>query len=87
MADGQQISSAIGISINLECQHPMEQPHSIASSLITVRNSNLGKVMISQACVKNSVHVRGWGWGLGETAIAADGTLPTGMHSCFINIH
>ena len=72
--------------------------------VITVRNSSCGKVMFSQACVKNSVH-----WGVcmggcmsggtccrgghvwqgacmtaGEMATAADGTHPTGMHSCYI---
>ena len=68
-----------------------------------------GKVMFSEACVKNSVH-KGAGGGvcpsvcwdtpgqihtpspLGQTphwanipptATAADGTHPTGMHSCF----
>ena len=61
-----------------------------------------GKVMFSQACVKNSVQ-RGWGacmaggmhrrggvWQgvgvcmAGETAIAAGGMHPTGMHSWFL---
>ena len=32
--------------------------------------------MFSQACVKNSVHR------VAEMATAADGTHPTGMHSC-----
>ena len=52
--------------------------------------------MFSQACVKNSVHGGGGGWGrctlpaqklpppLNQTATAADGMHPTGMHSCFI---
>ena len=39
------------------------------------------------ACMAGGVHGRGhaW-WGVcmaGETATAADGTHPTGMHSCF----
>ena len=62
--------------------------------LITVRNSSCGKVMFSQVCVKNFVHggVHGEGghaWQRGvcgkgghETATAANGTYPTGMHSC-----
>ena len=50
-------------------------------SIFTVRDSSCGKVMFSQACVKNSVH-RGGGGVAGETATAADGTHPIGMHSC-----
>ena len=64
--------------------------------LITVRNSSCGKVMFSQASVSLSVDKGGHVWqgsmlgGLhgrgvcvaGETATAADGTHPTGMHSC-----
>ena len=54
--------------------------------IITVR---CGKVMFSQACAKNSVH-RGSGVHppgrhpspTPETATAAGGTHPTGMHSC-----
>ena len=42
--------------------------------LITVRNSSCGKVMFSQACVKNSVH-RGRVHGKGECAWQGD------MHS------
>ena len=64
--------------------------------VITVRNSGCGKVMFSQACVKNSVH---WGVCMGGCMSggtccgggdmcgmghAADGTHPTGMHSCYI---
>ena len=69
--------------------------------------SACGKVMFSQACVKNSIHGGGGAWclplSLGvytprqtppplgrhppsppETATAADGTHPTGMHSCLV---
>ena len=56
--------------------------------MFTVHNSSCGKVMFSQVCVKNSVHM-GWymagGGGsclAGEMATAVDGTHPTGMHSC-----
>ena len=42
--------------------------------LFTVRKRSCGNVMFSQACVKNSVPR--------QTATAADGTHPTGMHSC-----
>ena len=59
-------------------------------NVITVRKQSCGKVMFSQACVKNSVHL--WGEGgvsrprpggvSAQTATAADGTHPTGMHSC-----
>ena len=44
------------------------------------------------ACMVGGVHGRGhewWGWGAcmaGETATAAGGTHPTGMHSCYIII-
>ena len=50
--------------------------------------------MFSQACVKNSVQ-RGWGVHPPplvdtplprQTATTADGTHPTGMHSCFIGL-
>ena len=48
------------------------------------------EVMFSQGCVKNSVHGGGrdghcsgrHATGGDETATAADGTHPTGMHSC-----
>ena len=55
--------------------------------MITAPNSSCGKVMFSQACVKNSVqggsmHGRGE-CVAGETATAADGMHPTGMHSNF----
>ena len=33
------------------------------SSIFTARNSSCGKVMFSQACVKNSVHREGGGGG------------------------
>ena len=49
--------------------------------VITARNSSCGKVMFSQACIIPSVHMGG-GCVAGETATAADGTHPTGMHSC-----
>ena len=78
------------------------------NQIFTARKRSYGKVMFSQACVKNSVH-RGrckppWAdTPLGrhpvpprqtpllgrhppphhQTATAADGTHPTGMHSCF----
>ena len=49
-----------------------------------------GKVIFSEACVKNSVHGgRGSGpggdtwWRPPRTATAAGGTHPTGMHSCY----
>ena len=72
--------------------------------IFTVRKSSCGKVMFSQACVKNSV--RGWctppwqppspgrhpnpppamqippGQTSPKMATVADGTHPTGMHSC-----
>ena len=60
--------------------------------IFTVPNSSCGKVMFSQACVKNSVHGAGacMAWGrawpgacvAGETATAADGMHPTGIYSC-----
>ena len=66
----------------------------LANGMITIRNCTCGKVMFSQVCVKNYVH-RGKGrcspsqtdTSPGQTpppptAIAADGTHPTGMHSC-----
>ena len=85
----------------------------ISWPLITIRNSSCGKVMFSQACVKNSIHggggrgvclqVRGVYTPLGrhplrqtppgqtpppkETASAADGTHPTGIHSCISNLN
>ena len=37
--------------------------------------------MFSQACVENSVRGGGVACVTGETATAADGTHPTGMHS------
>ena len=36
-------------------------PRNVFSSIFTTRNSSCGKVMFSQACVKNSVHDRGRG--------------------------
>ena len=48
--------------------------------IITVRNSSCGNVMFSQVCVKNSVHREGGC----TTVTAADGTHPTGMHSCIL---
>ena len=56
-------------------------------------NEVWGKVIFSEACVKNSVHgeggwpgPRGGGWVPGgdppQTVTAADGTHPTRMHSC-----
>ena len=55
--------------------------------MITAPNSSCGKVMFSQACVKNSVQggsMHGRGECIaGETATAANGTHPTGMHSNF----
>ena len=53
--------------------------------IFTVRNSSCRKVMFLQACVKKSVRgVMTWQGACvaGETATAADGTHPTGMHSC-----
>ena len=50
--------------------------HGVASLFFTVRKRSCGKVMFSQACVKNSVHRAV------ETATAADGTHRIGMHSC-----
>ena len=42
-----------------------------------------GKVIFSQACIKNSVHGGGMpGGDPAGTATAAGGTHPTGMHSC-----
>ena len=59
--------------------------------LITVRKRSCGKVMFSQACVKNSVHGGCVSQhALGQTPIpppavtAADRKHPTGMHSCFL---
>ena len=56
---------------------------------ITAAKQSCGKVTFSQACVSHSVH-RGighvWQKGAcvaGETATAADGTHPTGMHSSY----
>ena len=47
-----------------------------------------GGVHDSGVCMSGGVHVRGCVWQggcmAGETATAADGTHPTGMHSCFI---
>ena len=62
--------------------------------IITVRNSSYRKVLFSQVCVKNSVHGGGCTRLLDTppdtppghpppTATAADGTHPTGMHSCY----
>ena len=70
-------------------------------NVISIRKRGCGKVMFSQACVKNSVHLGGGCPGPGpggvcprgvsrprpggvsaQTATAADGTHPTGMHSC-----
>ena len=58
----------------------------VSQIFITVRSS-CGKVMFSQASVILStvgggVHGRGV-CVAGETATAADGTHPTGMHSCY----
>ena len=64
--------------------------------LITVRNSSCGKIMLSQASVIQSTGEEGRAWQgehawqgggacmAGETATAADGTHPTGMHSCIL---
>ena len=69
-----------------------------SARLITIPKRSCGKVMFSQACVKNSVHRGVHPLGrqppgqtppLGrhplprQTATAANGTHPTGMHSCF----
>ena len=43
-----------------------------------------GKVIFSQACVKNSVHGEGGCLPQCMLVTAADGTHPTGMHSCHI---
>ena len=79
----------VGISFHFE---------KIEKIVVTVHNSSREKVMFSQVCVKNSVHrgehawqghVHSWGRGAcaaGETAIAVDGTHPSGMHSCFENV-
>ena len=65
------------------------------SDIVTARNSSCGKVMFSQACVKNSVHRRGKGVHsppprqtptrqapLPEMATKAGGAHSIGMHSC-----
>ena len=48
---------------------------------ITVRKRSYGKVVFSQACIKNSVQ-GGSCTPPYQMAIAADGAHPTGMHSC-----
>ena len=69
----------------------------VSLSLLRPANEVWGKVIFSEACVKNSVHregvpgpgdVPGPGGGGVETpwdgyCTAAGGTHPTGMHSCF----
>ena len=73
----------------LLCRIPPNYTCGISVCLITVRKRSCGRVMFSQACVKNSVH-RGVSASVhagihhpsGQTATAADGTHPTGMHSC-----
>ena len=79
----------------------------ISTGINEKRKRSCGKVIFSQACVKNSVHGAGgvclsacWDTPPGQTpspppgtpcpvhagidmATAADGTHPTGMHSCF----
>ena len=69
--------------------------------IVTVRKRSFGQVMFLQACVKNSVHMGEVYTPLGrhppgqihppgrhpqQTATAADGKHPTGMHSCFHNV-
>ena len=49
----------------------------ITSFIVTIRDNSCGKVMFSQV----SVH-RGCTPPALQTATAADGTHPTGMHSC-----
>ena len=71
------ISYTGGTNLMVECQ-----------LLLPPANKVWGKVIFSQACVKNSVHTGGvWSGGcLVETppaATAAGSTHPTGMHSCF----
>ena len=74
------------VSIPLECLLVCYRPQ-------IPPTRSCGKVMFSQACVKNSIH-RGHVHPPGQappwqtppsqqTASAADGTHPTGMHSCF----
>ena len=77
------------------CMEMMNLRTPVLNTIITVRNSNCGKVMFSQACVKNSVP--GGVHPLLDTPLpldtphnptvtAADGTHPTGIHSCIIFI-
>ena len=86
----QQEKVPLAISFSFSFSHVM-----IVISLITIRHSSCGKVMFSQACVRNYVY-RGWcpppdrhppgeirPKQAHETATAEDGTHPTGMHSCF----
>ena len=60
--------------------------------IITVRNSTCGKVMFSQVsicprggCAPPGRQTSPPGRHTQQTAAAADGTHPTGMHSCFIS--
>ena len=57
---------------------------SVCLCIFTVRKRSCGKLIFSQAWVKNSVHGGGEGGAVCQTATAADGTHSTGMHSCFI---
>ena len=58
-----------GLSIGVgQCEHTN------IHVIITIRKRSCGKVILSQACVKKSVHRGGGGYG----------THPTGMHSCSI---
>ena len=77
----------------LICYNLGSRLHSFSCPLITVGNSSCGKVMFSQAHVKNSVQKGMYPPQADtshsnttppppETTTAADGTHPTGMYSC-----
>ena len=90
----------------LNCAYKTSIFHLNTEFLHTVRlllppaNEVWGKVIFSQACVKNSVHREGCllpggggcllrgvpGGDLPGTTTAAGGTHPTGMHSCSSNV-
>ena len=94
LPQGRNMCKMIDVSrLRADSHSPRTKPKtwSFATMIITVRKRSCRKVMFLQAYVKNSVN----GGGCipvctgtdtpphpGQTATAADGTHPTGMHSC-----